>query len=74
VPLEIEIAGNGGYDLGARAQQISDKLFTHEQFNETDLLAIQLDDRALLMQRWWQLLRDTVENRDNPELQRIGNA
>ena len=28
------------------------------RFNERDLLAIQLDDRAVFLQRWWQLLRD----------------
>jgi len=67
----LEIVGDGGYDLGARAQQIRDRLLAHEPFNETDLLAIQLDDRALLMQRWWQLLRDTVIHSDKAELQRL---
>jgi len=68
---ELKSVGDGGYDLGARAQQIRDGLFAREQFSETDLLAIQLDDRALLIQPWWQLLRDTVANSDEPELQRL---
>jgi len=67
----LENVGNGGYDLGARAQQIRDGLFAHEQLSETDLLAIQLDDRAVLMQRWWQLLRETVIQSDDPALQQL---
>src|SRR5690606_32861811 len=49
--------GDGGYALGARAAQIRDALQSRERFGETDLLAIQLDDRAVLMTRWWELLR-----------------
>lgn len=64
-------AGDGGYDFGARAKQIRDGLFAHESFNESDLLAIQLDDRALLMERWWKLLRQTVEHSDDPALKRL---
>ena len=32
--------GNGGYDLGARAQQIRDALRAQERFDETGLHAI----------------------------------
>ncbi|MGY1519757.1 penicillin acylase family protein [Luteimonas sp. A482] len=49
--------GDGGYALGARAGQIRDALQAGQRFTEADLLAIQLDDRALLMTRWWELLR-----------------
>ncbi|TKS53725.1 penicillin acylase family protein [Luteimonas yindakuii] len=49
--------GDGGATLGARAKQIRDALAASERFDEHDLLAIQLDDRALLMTRWWELLR-----------------
>lgn len=49
--------GDGGATLGARAHQIRDALFARERFDEHDLLDIQLDDRALLMTRWWELLR-----------------
>ncbi|WP_282273081.1 penicillin acylase family protein, partial [Stenotrophomonas sp. PS02298] len=66
--------GDGGYDFGARAKQIRDGLFAHESFKENDLLAIQLDDRALLMERWWKLLRQTVEHSDDPALKRLEAA
>lgn len=67
-------AGDGGYDLGARAKQIRDGLFAREHFTEQDLLAIQLDDRAVLMERWWKLLRQTVGHSDDPALQRLEAA
>ncbi|KAF1696123.1 penicillin acylase family protein [Pseudoxanthomonas koreensis] len=54
----LAVAGDGGYALGARAHQIRDGLQAKERFDERDLLAIQLDDRALFLQRWWQLLQD----------------
>jgi penicillin amidase len=38
--------GVGNYDLGARAGQIRDQLRAGRRFRETDMLAIQLDDRA----------------------------
>ena len=50
--------GDGGYALGARARQIRDGLLAGDRFSEADLLAIQLDDRAVFLQRWWQLLQD----------------
>ena len=49
--------GDGGYVLGARARQIRDALFARQRFDERALLAIQLDDRAVFLQRWWALLR-----------------
>ena len=67
-------AGDGGYDFGARAKQIRDGLFAHESFNESSLLAIQLDDRALLMERWWKLLRQTIEHSNDPALKRLEAA
>jgi len=67
----LAIAGNGGYDLGARGRQIRDGLMAKERFTESDLLAIQLDDRALLLTRWWHLLREVVTASDDPALQRL---
>ena len=49
--------GDGGYAHGARAAQIRDALRARDRFTEADLLAIQLDDRAVLMTRWWKLLQ-----------------
>lgn len=48
--------GDGNYMLGARAQQIRDRLLTLEKATPGDLLAIQLDDRALFLARWRDLL------------------
>lgn len=48
--------GDGGYDLGARAGQIRDDLMARDRFAPADLLAIQLDDRALFLARWRSLL------------------
>ena len=70
----LAVAGDGGYDFGARARQIREGLFTHERFDERTLLAIQLDDRAVLMERWWKLLRATVEQSNDPALQRLEAA
>jgi penicillin G amidase len=52
--------GNGGYDLGARAHQIRDDLMKLERATPRDLLAIQLDDRALFLARWRDLLLRTL--------------
>lgn len=48
--------GDGSPDRGARAQQIRDRLLAIDTADERDMLAIQLDDRALFLQRWRDLL------------------
>lgn len=53
----LKIVGDSGYANGARARQIRDALFSRQRFDERDLMAIQLDDRAIFLQRWWKLLR-----------------
>ena len=50
------LLGDGGYDIGARARQLRDDLATRAHFAPRDLLAIQLDDRALFLARWKDLL------------------
>ncbi|MGX5732080.1 penicillin acylase family protein [Pseudoxanthomonas beigongshangi] len=71
----LATAGDGGYALGARAQQIRDRLFARERFDERDLLAIQLDDRALFLHRWWQLLQREAERAgDGSALHALGDA
>ena len=52
--------GVGGYDLGARQGQIRDALLATEQASEKDMLRIQLDDRALLLARWRELLLEVL--------------
>ena len=67
--------GNGGYALGARSQQIKDKLFAKSSFNEKDLLAIALDDEAIFLQRWQKfLLKKVLTNSAialNPQWQKV---
>lgn len=62
----LKRVGDAGYDNGARARQIRDALFARQQFTERDLLAIQLDDRAIFLQRWWELLRAQAQGSKDP--------
>jgi penicillin amidase len=48
--------GDGGYERPYRAAQIRDDLASIEHATPRDLLAIQLDDRALFLARWQKLL------------------
>lgn len=65
----LRVIGNGGYDLGARAAQIRDKLFEKELFEVGDMLAIQLDDRALFLAPWRDLLLSVLDDAaDVPQL------
>lgn len=66
--------GDGGYANGARARQIRDDLFAKKTFNERDLLAIQLDDRAVFQTRWWQLLREQGAPAQSPALHELATA
>ena len=52
--------GASGYALGARARQIRDGLASLQQASLDNMLAIQLDDRAVLQQRWRDLLLDAL--------------
>jgi len=52
--------GDGGYDLGARAQQIRDDLLAIERALPEDMLRVQLDDRALFLARWRDLLLEVM--------------
>lgn len=64
----LAILGDGGHDLGARAQQIADDLEQRPSFTPGDMLAIQLDDRAVFLTRWQQLLQSTLARTDDPAL------
>jgi penicillin amidase len=57
----LRIIGDGGYDLGARARQIRDGLFSRETFSPEDMLAIQYDDRAVFLAPWRELLLDVLD-------------
>jgi penicillin amidase len=60
----LEVLGDSGYDLGARAQQIRDDLDglvrSGRPIEPKDLLAVQLDDRAVLLGPWRTLLVGTL--------------
>ena len=64
----LALLGEGGHDLGARAQQIRDGLRARSSFAPGNLLDIQLDHRALLLLRWQRLLQDTLAGTDDPAL------
>ena len=68
------MAGDGGYALGARARQIRDDLLAKQVFTEKDLLAIQLDDRSLFLQRWWKLLQAEGRRDASSSLAALANA
>ena len=56
----LDKLGDGGYDLGARAGQIRDDLLATEKATEADMLRIQLDDRAVFLEPWRDLLLQTL--------------
>jgi penicillin G amidase len=56
----LALIGDGSPDRGARAQQIRDALARLTHATERDMLAIQLDDRALFLERWRKLLLDVL--------------
>jgi penicillin amidase len=58
---DLAVIGDGGYALGARARQIRDGLRALDHPDERDMLALQLDDRALFMNEWRLLFVATLE-------------
>jgi penicillin amidase len=68
---ELELLGNGGHDLGARAQQIRDDLRARNSFTPGNMLDVQLDNRAVLLTRWQRLLQDTLAGTHDPELEQL---
>jgi penicillin G amidase len=69
--------GDGSYEVGARAHQIRERLMARDRFTVKDMLAIQLDVSSEFLDRWRQLLLDSVApaalagHRDRAELRRI---
>jgi penicillin amidase len=51
-----DLIGDGSYEIGSRARIIRERLRAKERFEPRDLLAIQLDDSALFLERWRILL------------------
>jgi penicillin G amidase len=56
----LALLGDGGYGLGARARQIRDDLAALPRADEAAMLRVQLDDRALFLERWQRLLLGTL--------------
>jgi penicillin amidase len=52
--------GEGGYADGIRARLIRDRLMKIEKATPKDMLDIQLEDRALYLERWRKLLLDSL--------------
>ncbi len=62
--INLAKVGVNNYALGARQKQIGDQLQKSDQFSELDFLNIQLDDRALFLERWQKLMLHTLNNAD----------
>jgi penicillin amidase len=56
----LAVLGDGGYDIGARARQIGSGLAAIERATVADMLRVQLDDRALFLDRWRGVLLDAL--------------
>ena len=61
---DFKVWGDGGYALGARGQQIRDRLFEKDTFTETDFYAIQLDNHARFLIPWQHLLYGLLNMQD----------
>jgi penicillin amidase len=57
----LALLGESDLYLGARAQQIRDDLLPLDGAVEADMLAIQLDDRALFLERWHTKLQGLLD-------------
>jgi penicillin amidase len=60
----LQLLGNGGYDPGARARQIKNDLEAIDRASARDMLNVQLDDRALFLARWRDLLLQALATSD----------
>ncbi len=63
---DLVLIGDGGYALGARARQIRDGLRAMDRGAEGEHLALQLDDRALMLARWRDLALAVLDRRLAP--------
>jgi penicillin amidase len=60
--VDLARFGDGGYALGARQQQIMQSLMAQNTFTEQDFYELQLDNRALFLMPWHNLLSETLKN------------
>jgi penicillin amidase len=59
----MDTIGDGVWALGARASRIRDELARFDRASESDMLALQLDDRAVFLSRWRELLLAALDDR-----------
>ena len=71
---ELRKIGDGGYRFAARARQIREGLLKLETAREVDMLKIQLDDRALFMESWRELLLETLTRANMAADPRLGEV
>lgn len=55
--------GDGGYALGARQQQIANLLMQQDSFDEADFYDIQLNNEAIFLKPWHELLLESLVNK-----------
>jgi penicillin G amidase len=65
------LIGDGDYASAARARQIRDRLAALERASVSDMLAIQLDDRADYAAQWQSLLRQSLARAGEVEAERL---
>ncbi|NOT45114.1 MAG: penicillin acylase family protein [Acidobacteria bacterium] len=58
----LALLGDGSYEVGSRALAIRDRLLAREHFTPADMLSIQLDARAVFLDRWHDLLVHTLDD------------
>ncbi len=58
----LDLLGDGGYANGARAKQIRDALFALDRATPHDMMRIQLDDRAMFLARWREVLLQALSD------------
>jgi penicillin amidase len=55
-----KLGEGGGFEFGPRQKQIRDALLAIEKATPRDMLNLQLDNRALFLERWRKLLLETL--------------
>ncbi len=58
----LELLGDSDLYLGARARQIRDDLLALDVASESDMLSVQLDDRAPFLERWRSKLQALLDD------------
>ena len=68
------LIGDEGQDVGGRQGQIRDALLQIEKATADDMLAVQLDDRAVFLSRWRELLLELLTPEAMAADPRLGEA